>query len=89
MERTQLTPELLADLVEWQSKGRRNVTIEFNQRNGGNTCKIWAYDFDLGAGVFVSCREDVPSTEVLLRKQQAEVEAQRLRLMKQLQSLEA
>lgn len=88
MKKAQLTPELLADLVEWQTKGRRNVTIEFNQLHDGNTCKIWAYDYTLGVGVFVSCRDDVPSTESLIRKQQVELEAQRQRLMNQLKALE-
>lgn len=87
MKKAQLTPDLLAALVEWQNKGNRHVKIEIDGLHKEDPCMIWVYDYNLTAGDFVTCKADLPSTEELLRKQQASVEDQRQRLKNQLEKL--
>ena len=88
MKKTELTPELLTALVEWQNEGSRHVKIEINALHTVDPCTIWVFDYNLTAGDFVTCKADLPSTEELLRMQQARVEDHRQRLMKQLKALE-
>lgn len=88
MQKTELTPEILAALLAWQAEGMRNVQIELNGLRE-DSCSIWVYDYKLTAGVFVTRKEDIPTTEQLIRKQQASVESQRQNLLKQLEALEA
>ena len=89
MNHSQLTPELLAALLTWQSEGRRNVTIEFDrQRNDTGSCMISAYDYTYGAGVLVSRQDDIPSEETLIRQQQLDLEEKRQWLANQLKTLE-
>lgn len=88
MQKTGLTPELLAALLDWQAEGKRHVQIELSGLRE-NSCNIWVYDYGLTSGVYVTRKEDIPTTEQLIRKQQASIEAQRQNLLKQLETLEA
>jgi len=88
MKQTNLTSDFLAALIGWQAEGMRAVKIEIEGLHDADPCTVWVYDYELTAGNFVTCKDELPSKQALLKKQQARLEDQRQRLLKQLNALE-
>ncbi len=91
-----LTSDLLAALVDWQTTGRRSVEIKIKPESynrladepEGSTVSIWAYDYDYMDGAHITKPDDLPTKESMIKNKQAKIEEDRRRLMKQLEELE-
>ncbi len=67
---TQLTPDFLQALIQWQDKGNRSVKIEIDRRiyNGDTAVDVFVMDYKYVEGAYVESTDDLPTTEQLLQK---------------------
>lgn len=88
--KAKLTPEFITALINWQAQGSRSVKIDLDRYFMAEDpeIKIWVYDYTLTSGDYITCSEEIPSDQELLRKHEKDIEAQRRRLQDQLKALE-
>jgi len=88
--KAKLTPEFIAALISWQDQGDRSINIELSKNflEPESKLKIWVYDYNLVAGEFVSCTEEIPTEKMMLLQQKKDLDASHKRLNKQLKALE-
>ena len=79
---SQLTPDFIQGLMQWQDQGNRSVKIEIGRRfwNGDTEVQVWVWDTAAFDGKFIDCVEQLPTTAHLLQEKLERLKKEQKRL---------
>ena len=79
---TQLTPDFLQALIQWQEQGNRSVKIEIERYcyNGTTTVSLWVWDSDILSGLYIDSVNELPSKQYLVQRRREQLEKEQKQL---------